>query len=283
MFGRRGRSSNAASVSTGRELVQKIAQSISKNDHAQAMENLDDFKVHAATTFGGDDIDFATRCEELKLAREAAEHGVMISALSRDESGFERHASQVRAAYDACKRASAGVDAKHAPIEASANEPLIVGLNLLRLLVQNRIAEFHTELETTDREVLNDARVQAVLELEQFLMEGAYNKIAQRQGALPDPSYEYFMSMLMDTVRDEIASCAESAYAKLSGDEAKKLLGFKNVKELITYAEDRGWAVDSKGAVVFNEDVHPATSKDIPSMRLINQTLLYAKELERIV
>jgi 26S proteasome regulatory subunit N12 len=122
-----------------------------------------------------------------------------------------------------------------------------------------------------------------VLELEQFLMEGAYNKIAQRQGALPDPSYEYFMSMLMDTVRDEIASCAESAYAKLSGDEAKKLLGFKSVKELITYSEERGWAVDSKGAVVFNEDVNPATSKDIPSMRLINQTLLYAKELERIV
>ena len=44
-------------------------------------------------------------------------------------------------------------------------------------------------------------------------MEGAYNKIAQRQSALPDPSYEYFMSMLMDTVRDEIASGAQSAYA----------------------------------------------------------------------
>ena len=42
-------------------------------------------------------------------------------------------------------------------------------------------------------------------------MEGAYNKIAQRQSALPDPSYEYFTSMLMDTVRDEIASCAQSA------------------------------------------------------------------------
>jgi 26S proteasome regulatory subunit N12 len=55
------------------------------------------------------------------------------------------------------------------------------------------------------------------------------------------------------------------------------------VKELITYAQDRGWVVDSKGGVVFNEDVKPATSKDIPSMRLINQTLLYAKELERIV
>ena len=40
------------------------------------------------------------------------------------------------------------------PIERSDNESLIVGLNLLRLLVQNRIAEFHTELETTEGETL---------------------------------------------------------------------------------------------------------------------------------
>jgi len=263
-------------------LVLKISNSIASNDLAQALEFLDDFKVHAARTFDLETSDITQRSEELALRREAAEHGVMISARSRDESGFERHAAQVKAAYDACKRANAMENSQYA-IEASANEPLIVGLNLLRLLVQNRIAEFHTELETTEREVLSDARVQAVLELEQFLMEGAYNKIAQKQGALPHPSYEYFMSMLMDTVRDEIASCAESAYAKLSGEEARKFLGFNTMKEYIEYAQGRKWAVDSAGSVVFNEDVKPATSKDIPSMRLINQTLLYAKELERIV
>lgn len=32
-------------------------------------------------------------------------------------------------------------------VPASANEVAMQGLNLLRLLVQNRIAEFHTELE----------------------------------------------------------------------------------------------------------------------------------------
>merc|ERR1712159_450705 len=168
-------------------------------------------------------------------------------------------------------------------IERSDNESLIVGLNLLRLLVQNRIAEFHTELETTEGETLADARVQAVLELEQFLMEGAYNKIAQRQSALPDPSYEYFMSMLMDTVRDEIASCAQSAYASLSAAEAAMLLGFSNVKDFEAYARDREWPLDADGSVVFNEDAKPANAEDIPSASLINQTLLYAKELERIV
>ena len=35
----------------------------------------------------------------------------------------------------------------------SSREHLIVGLNLLRLLVYNRISEFHTDLELMDPEV----------------------------------------------------------------------------------------------------------------------------------
>lgn len=38
-------------------------------------------------------------------------------------------------------------------LTASKQQNLIVGLNLLRLLVQNRIAEFHTELELIPQEV----------------------------------------------------------------------------------------------------------------------------------
>ena len=152
------------SVSVGREIIQKVTEAISKNDHALALERLDDFKVHAATTFHGQDATEAVVRDQLRLQREAAEHGVMISAATRDEDGFERHAAQAKAAYDACKR----MEGK--PIERSDNESLIVGLNLLRLLVQNRIAEFHTELETTEGGTLADARVQAVLELELSLI-----------------------------------------------------------------------------------------------------------------
>jgi 26S proteasome regulatory subunit N12 len=269
---RRASTSSSTSVAHGKDLIKQIQAAIATNDHATALERLDDFKVHAATTFVGNEED------ELRLRREAAEHGVMISAATRDEESFERHASQAKAAYDACKRAPC-----KQPIERSQNEALIVGLNLLRLLVQNRIAEFHAELETTDDDVLKDQRVQAVLELEQFLMEGACNKIAQRQNALPDPSYEYFMSMLMNTVRDEIASCAESAYGSLTGAEAMKLLGFANAQEFEKYANARDWTMDANGGVVFNEEVAPASARDIPAAALINQTLLYAKELERIV
>lgn len=39
-------------------------------------------------------------------------------------------------------------------IPVSSLEHLVVGLNLLRLLVYNRISEFHTDLELLDPEVL---------------------------------------------------------------------------------------------------------------------------------
>lgn len=38
-------------------------------------------------------------------------------------------------------------------LQPSKQQNLITGLNLLRLLVQNRIAEFHTELELIPQEV----------------------------------------------------------------------------------------------------------------------------------
>ena len=34
---------------------------------------------------------------------------------------------------------------------------------------------------------------------------------------------------------------------------------------------------------MFREEAAPPSAKDIPSVRLINQTLLYAKVLERLV
>jgi hypothetical protein len=40
-----------------------------------------------------------------------------------------------------------------------------------------------------------------VVQLEQWLMEGAYNKVLDARPKLPDPSYEYFMEKLLSTVR----------------------------------------------------------------------------------
>lgn len=58
----------------------------------------------------------------------------------------------------------------------------MLGMNLLKLLSQNRIMEFHLELElfvhsNTDK-ALNDPYIKKAVEMEQYLTEGRYNKVA---------------------------------------------------------------------------------------------------------
>ena len=212
--------------------------------------------------------------KELTLARELMEYAVLFSVSQRDEAAAERNYNQLRPYYQDCAKI----------LPPSPRERLIVGLNLLRLLVQNRIAEFHTELELVPAEAQADPQVQFSVALESHLREGAYGKILAARASVPTPDYAHLMDMLAETVRDEIAACAEKAYATLSRAAAAKLVGVSTEAEMTSLAEARGWRLDATGgAYVFREEAAAPSAKDIPSMELINQTLLYAKELERIV
>lgn len=63
-------------------------------------------------------------------------------------------------------------------IGESNNKYKILGLNLLFLLSQNRVADFHTELELLPAEIIQkNIFIRYPLALEQYIMEGRYNKI----------------------------------------------------------------------------------------------------------
>lgn len=60
----------------------------------------------------------------------------------------------------------------------SANQYHLLGLNLLFLLSQNRVAEFHTELELLPYDIIQtNTYIRHPVALEQYLMEGSYNKV----------------------------------------------------------------------------------------------------------
>lgn len=86
-------------------------------------------------------------------------------------------------------------------LPASPQEYPILGLNLLRLLVQNRIAEFHTELELLSQSALDNPCIKHAVELEQSFMEGAYHRVLSARQTVPDATYAYFMDLLAKTVR----------------------------------------------------------------------------------
>jgi 26S proteasome regulatory subunit N12 len=59
----------------------------------------------------------------------------------------------------------------------SAYKYQLLGLNLLYLLSQNRVSEFHTELELLPPDQIHNAYIKHPLSIEQYLMEGRYNRV----------------------------------------------------------------------------------------------------------
>ena len=216
-----------------------------------------------------------TAADELSIARDTFEMAVLHAVTSGNEAAAERDHAQLRPFYVDCR----GL------MPDSKLEPLITGLNLTRLLVQNRIAEFHVELETVPAHVADSAHVAHAVALESDLMEGAYGKILQASmtpDALPAKEYAAFMASLALTVREEIAACIEKAYESVDAAAAARLMGCAPA-DVAAVASKRGWRGDGNGGFLFAEEKKAPSAEDIPAHELINQTLMYAKEMERIV
>ena len=84
----------------------------------------------------------------------------------------------------------------------SDREYMFMGLNLIHLLSQNRITEFHTLLELLDpAAIASSPFIRHPIELEQCLMEGSYNKVWDARSKVPAPEYLFFVDILMETIR----------------------------------------------------------------------------------
>merc|ERR1719152_82081 len=174
--------------------------------------------------------------QELLLAREILEHGALLSVKAMDIPAFERYVAQLKIYYSDCATT----------LPASQRQYPILGLNLLRLLAQNRIAEFHTELELIPTELQHsNIYIKYPAQLEQHIMEGSYNKVlSAKSDGLFSQEGMYFMDMLVDTVREEIAECSEKAYTSIAAAELQNLLMLSSQAELAEFVEQRGWRID---------------------------------------
>jgi len=77
------------------------------------------------------------------------------------------------------------------------------------------------------------------IKLEQYLMEGSYQKVLASNQDLPCDSYKMFVEMLSGTVRDSIAESMEAAYEGIGLDEGLRMLRMKSVEELRDYTAMR--------------------------------------------
>jgi len=213
--------------------------------------------------------------KQVLIAREILEGAILLAVKRCDLDAFERQIAQVKTYYFDTSRL-------FKDIPASPLQYQILGLNLLRLLALNRIAEFHTELELIPLDKHDNIYIKHPVQLEQYIMEGSYNKVFSAARDLPAPSYAFFIEYLMDRrLKDEIAECSEKSYESLPLVAGQKLLNFKSKEEFAAYAKHRGWEI--KDGRVYVQKSEEGNKAQIPSHQIIAQTLQYVKELERIV
>jgi len=213
-----------------------------------------------------------TAQQECLLGRQTLEHAALLSVKMADMIAFECHVAQLKPYYT--------------DTGSSGDSPLkypVLAMNLLHLLVDNRLAEFHSELELIPDEGRSNDAITFVVQLEQYLMEGSYSKVMAAKANCPK-QFTYFMEGLVNRIRDAVAECSEVAYKSLSLSEARRLMDFKSDQEVLDYIgeAEKTWVVKDS-TIFFQDNEKPIGSQDIPSMRLITESLQYCVELERIV
>jgi len=263
-----------ADISGASEALRQLKDAVNKNDLNKATQLVTQLKIKLTTFTALPPVynQTPTAQQELLLARETYELAVSLSVKKHDEEAFQRNFLQLKTYYTDTRSI----------LPPSPSEHPILGLNLLRLLVQNRTAEFHTELELLPAEVQASPCIKHAIELEQALMEGAYSRVLAARQHMPDPSYAFFMDLLVQTVRDEIASCSEKAYDSLTLPDIKRLLMFSSDVELKQYVEQHEWEIRNN-VVFFQKEKEREPRKDIPSEQIMQHAIFYARELERIV
>lgn len=227
----------------------------------------------------GDEITEA----HLSIATSALEMGVLISVVDQDLDAFARNLSQLKPYYTPSPVSTAE------PTETPTTPPHsqkchILGLNLMYLLVENNLSEFHAELELLTPLEASTPYLNFPITLERQLMVGSYDEVLSAGLRVPDPSYSFFVDNLLQTVRDSIADCLEVGYRTMSVKDAVAMMRFGGADELMAYVEEYrdDWIVE--GDEICFQVVEVGTRPtDIPSMKLIAQSLSYATELERIV
>lgn len=217
--------------------------------------------------------DESVAAAQLSLGREALELATLHAVKEKDVKAFERNFVQVKTYYTDYGSL----------LEESERKWQLIALNLLCLLAHNRIAEFHTELELVSSKIRQENMyIKFPIALEQRLMEGNYNQVLRMRKVLPMPEYSFFTDMLAETVREKISDCAEHAYESIPLDDAQEMLLLDDKAALKKHISARGWSTEG-GAIVFKTGSADERNVKDGAHRMMEQSLRYATELEKIV
>jgi hypothetical protein len=166
----------------------------------------------------------------------------------------------------------------------STSEPIILALNLMRLLANNDIGALHAELELLPEAVRGSSPVKYAMELERLMLEGNYHRVRVAAANAPDPSFQFFVRLLVPTIRREVAASVTAAYDSISKQTLTQMLLLDSPAELDAIVQQHKGAWRVVGDRVHFEREQTAV-KDVTRVaaQLIEQNVNYARQVERIV
>jgi 26S proteasome regulatory subunit N12 len=203
------------------------------------------------------------------------ELAVRLSVLERDWTAMERHIQQLLPLY-----AQDTLSGSQSP-----SRDLLIGLNLMRLLAQNRLAEYHMELEVLSAvEPRRNPYVSFPFQVEQALVEGSYEKILHIEAG---PEWQPFIELLQETTRREMVTCWAEAYTRATLVELATMAALppSKVPALLERVLDpmqyqlEGEMVTFRPSALIQESPsqHPVATESI------DRSMEYIRALERIV
>jgi 26S proteasome regulatory subunit N12 len=258
------------------ELFRSFKAAYDAKDDLIALERLGALKkvMVFIPTFLDPTVTSPTRTQEIVLVRETLEHAVLLSARRKDMDEFDLYYSQLYVYYN---------DFSEPTVPQSTIFHLIQGLNLVRLLVGNRIAEFHTELEKIPNAEHRNPYILFAVQLERYLMEGSYNKLLHARRQSPSNEYMPVLELLEGTVRQDVMHCIPRSYPELSLADAQAMLMLKSADELRGMAAKADWSTNPSGTHFVFEKVDGHGKKELNFMDLLRQDIAFAAELQRVV
>lgn len=164
-------------------LIQQLEQNVKKGDNKTSSSLLSRAKIallHQKALVPST----ATSPEVIKQAQQVLELGALISIRNKDPDSFTRYFQQLQPFYNT------------SPSQSQRSK--ITGLYLLLLLSLGDYAGFHTQLESLEvandgkgKDIEQDQNIQYAVRLEQWLMEGSYDRVWGETKSERVPSEEF--------------------------------------------------------------------------------------------
>eukprot|EP00388_Colpodella_angusta_P003979 GDKJ01013602.1.p1 GENE.GDKJ01013602.1~~GDKJ01013602.1.p1 ORF type:complete len:230 (-),score=47.89 GDKJ01013602.1:47-736(-) len=175
---------------------------------------------NACPLFGINSLDV----EQALIARETFEYGAFICIRDNDNEGFALHYQQLKPYYfDFAGK-----------LPVSDKQYPTIGMYLLYLLSEDRIGEFHVELELipeAEKSNMNNRFIFYPIRLEECLMEGNYHRIYSAREEAPLPMFLTFTDALISRVRvaeNKDASLTDGEGAELTRDDVQAVAFLSN-------------------------------------------------------